>query len=159
MPLHKALDIGDRIPDFELQDQHGQWVKREDFEGKPLVIFFYPKDHTPGCTAEACSFRDFESEFQAAGAQVIGINDAEVSMHKSFADKYALTYPVLSDPGHIVRKSFGAPGLLFNTVANRITYVTDGSHKVAYIFKSLFRANDHVSESLEFVKKLVHDTY
>ena len=109
MPLHKILNIGDRIPDFELQDQHGQCVKRIDFEGKPLVIFFYPKDHTPGCTAEACSFRDYESEFQAAGAQVIGINDAEVSMHKSFADKYGLSYPVLSDPGHLVRKSFGAP--------------------------------------------------
>lgn len=159
MPLHKAVEIGDRISDFELFDQHGQWIRRVDFHGKPLVIFFYPKDHTPGCTAEACSFRDYESEFQAAGAQVIGINDAEVSMHKSFADKYDLKYPLLSDPGQLVRKSFGASGLLFNTVANRITYVTDDSHKVAYIFKSLFRANDHVYESLDFIKELVHDTH
>lgn len=159
MPLHKAVEIGDRIPDFELFDQHGQWIRRLDFHGKPLVIFFYPKDHTAGCTAEACSFRDYESEFQAAGAQVIGINDAEVSMHKSFADKYDLKYPLLSDPGQLVRKSFGASGLLFNMVANRITYVTDGSHKVAYIFKSLFRANNHVYESLDFIKELVHDTH
>lgn len=159
MPLHKAVEIGDRIPDFELFDQHGQCIRRVDFHGKPLVIFFYPKDHTLGCTAEACSFRDYESEFQAAGAQVIGINDAEVSMHKSFADKYDLKYPLLSDPGQLVRKSFGASGLLFNTVANRITYVTDDSHKVAYIFKSLFRANDHVYESLDFIKELVHDTH
>lgn len=159
MPLHKAVEIGDRIPDFELFDQHGQWIRRVDFYGKPLVIFFFPKDHTPGCTAEACSYRDYESEFQAAGAQVIGINDAEVSMHKSFADKYDLKYPLLSDPGQLVRKSFGASGLLFNTVANRITYVTDDSHKVAYIFKSLFRANDHVYESLDFIKELVHDTH
>ena len=159
MPLHKAVEIGDRIPDFELFDQHGQWIRRVDFRGKPLVIFFYPKDHTPGCTAEACSFRDYESEFQAAGAQVIGTNDAEVSMQKSFADKYDLKYPLLSDPGQLVRKSFGASGLLFNTVANRITYATDDSHKVAYIFKSLFRANDHVYESLDFIKELVHDTH
>ena len=159
MPLHKAVEIGDRIPDFELFDQHGQCIRRVDFHGKSRVIFFYPKDHTPGCTAEACSFRDYESEFQAAGAQVIGINDAEVSMHKSFADKYDLKYPLLSDPGQLVRKSFGASGLLFNTVANRITYVTDDSHKVAYIFKSLFRANDHVYESLDFIKELVHDTH
>jgi len=159
MPFQKALEIGDYIPDFELQDQYGQWVQRDDFEGQPLVMFFYPKDHTPGCTAEACSFRDYESEFHAAGAQVIGINDAEVSIHKNFADKYDLNYPVLSDPGHTLRKSFGAPGLLFNSVANRITYVTDSSHKVAYIFKSLFRANDHVSESLDFIKKMVHDTH
>ena len=142
-----------------MRDQHGKLIKRRDFQGKPLVIFFYPKDHTPGCTAEACSFRDYENEFQEAGAQIIGINDAEVSMHKSFADKYDLKYPVLSDPGQLVRKSFGASGLLFNTVSNRITYVTDDSHKVAYIFKSLFRANDHVYESLDFIKKLVHDTH
>ena len=159
MPLHKAVEIGDRIPDFELFDQHGQCIRRVDFHGKPLVIFFYPKDHTPGCTAEACSFSDYESEFQSAGVQVIGIIDAVVSMHKSFADKYDLKYPLLSDPGQLVRKSFGASGLLFNTVANRITYVTDDSHKVAYIFKSLFRANDHVYESLDFIKELVHDTH
>ena len=158
MPLHKILNIGDRIPDFELQDQHGQCVKRIDFEGKPLVIFFYPKDHTPGCTAEACSFRDYESEFQSVGAQVIGINSGSVEEHKGFSDKYSVTYPLLSDPGHEVRKSFGAPGLLFNTVANRITYVTDENHKVAYIFKSLMRANDHVSESLEFLKSLAHES-
>ena len=159
MSLHKTVAIGDRIPDFQLLDQHGKWIRRGDFQGKPLVIFFYPKDHTPGCTAEACSFRDYESEFQEAGAQVIGINDAEVSMHKSFAIRYDLKYPLLSDPGQLVRKSFGASGLLFNTVANRITYVTDGSHKVAYIFQSLFRANHHVYESLDFIKKMAHDTH
>jgi peroxiredoxin Q/BCP len=119
------------------------------------VIFFYPKDHTPGCTAQACDFRNYESDFQAVGAQVIGINDASVESHKGFADKYSLNYPILSDPGHKVRKSFGAPGLLFNTVANRITYVTDENHRVVYIFKSLMRAMDHVEESLSYLKSLV----
>ena len=111
-----VLKIGDFAPNFQCKDQNGNLISLSDFKGKKVVIFFYPKANTPGCTAEACSFRDYESEFQAAGAQVIGINDAEVSMHKSFADKYDLKYPLLSDPGQLVRKSFGASGLLFNSI-------------------------------------------
>ena len=149
---NKPINVGDALPAFTLFDQNNQPLSTTDLQGQPLVIFFYPKDHTPGCTAQACDFRNYESEFQAAGAQVIGINDASVASHRGFADKYNLTYPILSDPGHKVRKSFGAPGLLFNTVANRITYVTDENHRVVYIFKSLLRATDHVEESLSFLK-------
>ena len=151
----KPLSVGDVLPAFSLFDQNNEPVSTSDFLGQPLVLFFYPKDHTPGCTAQACDFRNYESEFQAVGAQVIGINDASVQSHKGFADKYGLNYPILSDPGHLVRKSFGASGLLFNTVANRITYVTDENHQVVYIFKSLLRATDHVEESLAFLKSLV----
>ena len=149
------IKVGDVLPAFALLDQNNQRVHSSDFIGRPLVTFFYPKDHTPGCTAQACDFRNYESDFQAVGAQVIGINDASVESHKGFADKYSLNYPILSDPGQKVRKSFGAPGLLFNTVANRITYVTDENHRVVYIFKSLMRATDHVEESLSYLKSLV----
>ena len=150
----KPLAIGEAIPAFSLQDQDGKEFNSKDYKGKPLVIFFYPKDHTPGCTAQACSFRDHESEFAAAGAQVIGVNSGSVKEHKGFAEKYNLNFPVLSDPGHKVRKSFGAPGLLFNMVADRITFVTDAEHKVAFIFKSMSKATDHIDESLNFLKKL-----
>ena len=152
---NNPIKVGDLLPAFALLDQNNQCVHSSDFKGRPLVIFFYPKDHTPGCTAQACDFRNYESDFQAVGAQVIGINDASVESHKAFADKYSLNYPILSDPGHKVRKSFGAPGLLFNTVANRITYVTDENHRVVYIFRSLMRATDHVEESLSYLKSLV----
>ena len=152
---HNPINVGDLLPAFTLLDQNNKLVSPSNFKGQPLVIFFYPKDHTPGCTAQACDFRNYESEFQAVGAQVIGINDASVLSHRGFSDKYNLTYPILSDPGHKVRKSFGAPGLLFNTVANRITYVTDENHRVVYIFKSLLRATDHVEESLSFLKSVV----
>jgi peroxiredoxin Q/BCP len=152
---HNPINVGDLLPAFTLLDQNNKPVSPSNFKDQPLVIFFYPKDHTPGCTAQACDFRNYESEFQAVGAQVIGINDASVLSHRGFSDKYNLTYPILSDPGHKVRKSFGAPGLLFNTVANRITYVTDENHRVVYIFKSLLRATDHVEESLAFLKSVV----
>ena len=152
---HNPINVGDLLPAFTLLDQNDKPVSPSNFKGQPLVIFFYPKDHTPGCTAQACDFRNYESEFQAVGAQVIGINDASVLSHRGFSDKYNLTYPILSDPGHKVRKSFGAPGLLFNTVANRITYVTDENHRVVYIFKSLLRATDYVEESLAFLKSVV----
>jgi len=154
MTRNKPLVIGEAIPQFELQDQHGQNFSSESFKGKPLVIFFYPKDHTPGCTAQACSFRDHESEFASVGAQVIGINNGSVKEHNGFSEKYKLNFPILSDPNHRVRKSFGAPGLLFNMVADRITFVTDADHKVAYIFKSMTKATDHIDESLNFLKNL-----
>ncbi len=152
---YNPIKVGDALPAFTLLDQNNQPLSPSNFQGQPLVLFFYPKDHTPGCTAQACDFRNYESEFQSVGAQVIGINDASVLSHKGFSEKYNLTYPILSDPGHKVRKSFGAPGLLFNTVANRITYVTDENHRVVYIFKSLLRATDHVEESLAFLKSVV----
>ena len=154
MPRKTPLSIGEAIPSFELFDQDGQTFSSEDYQGKPLVIFFYPKDHTPGCTAQACSFRDHESEFAAVGAQVIGVNSGSIKEHKSFVEKYNLNFPVLSDPGHMVRKSFGAPGLLFNMVADRITFVTNEKHEVAFIFKSMTKATDHIDESLNFLKNL-----
>jgi peroxiredoxin Q/BCP len=154
MAAKAQIAVGERIPSFELLDQNGSVFKSDDYLGKPLVIFFYPKDHTPGCTAEACRFRDFEYDFAEVGAVVVGVNSGSVTEHKGFADKYNLNFPVLSDPGHQVRKSFGSPGVLFNMVADRVTYVTDKDHKVAYIFKSMTKAADHVDESLNFLKEL-----
>jgi peroxiredoxin Q/BCP len=90
---NNPIKVGDLLPAFALLDQNNQRVHSSDFIGRPLVIFFYPKDHTPGCTAQACDFRNYESDFQAVGAQVIGINDASVESHKGFADKYSLNYP------------------------------------------------------------------
>lgn len=154
MPPKAQLKVGDPIPSFELIDQQGNTFKSIDHIGTPLVIFFYPKDHTPGCTAQACSFRDHESEFAAAGALVVGVNSGSVAQHSGFTEKYNLNFPVLSDPDQSVRKSFGSPSILFTEVADRVTYVTDQNHHVAYVFKSLLRATSHVSESLNFIQSL-----
>ena len=150
----KSLAIGDYIPQFELYDQKGGLFSTKDYKNKPLVIFFYPKDHTPGCRAQVCAFRNYEKEFSATGAQVIGINSGTVKEHNAFAKKYALNYPVLSDPNHEVRKSFGSPGLFFNRVADRVTFVTDAQHRIVFTFKSLSKATRHVNESLNFLQNL-----
>lgn len=155
--LLAQIEVGQRIPSFTLTDQNGQSWRSDDHLGQPLVIFFYPKDHSPGCTAEACKFRDYEAEFAEVGALVVGINSASVETHKSFVEEYDLNFPVLSDPGHKVRNAFGAPGMLFNSVADRITYVTNENHEVVYIFKSLMRATEHVDESLTYLKKLTQN--
>lgn len=149
-----SLSIGDPIPFFELYDHDANIFSTKQYMNKPLVIFFYPKDHTPGCTAQACTFRDHEAEFAAAGAQVVGINNGSVKEHQTFVRKFSLNFPVLSDPNHSVRKSFGAPGLFFNRVADRITFVTDAQHRVAFIFKSLTKATHHVDQSLNFLQNL-----
>jgi peroxiredoxin Q/BCP len=153
-PRRKTLSIGDFIPDFELYDQEGRLFSTKAHANQPLVIFFYPKDFTPGCTAQVCSFRDYEQEFAATGAKVLGINSGSVKEHQSFVNKHDLNFPLLSDPNHNVRNSFGAPGLFFNRVADRATFVTDAQHRIVFTFKSLTKATQHVNESLNFLQNL-----
>lgn len=146
------LKVGDKLPAFSLPDQNGHTFKLEDELGKgPLVIYFYPKDETPGCTKEACSFRDSFSAFSDLGAKVIGISSDDVASHKQFADKYHLPFTLLADTGGKVRKEFGVPKSLGMT--GRVTYVADETGKVVHIFNSQLQATKHVSEALEAIKK------
>jgi len=104
------LQVGDRMPYFELPDQQGKLVKSSDFAGKPLVIYFYPKDDTPGCTKEACSFRDAFKEYQDRGVTVIGISADSPQAHGKFASKYELPFILLADKEKGVLNAFGAWG-------------------------------------------------
>ena len=104
------LDVGDRPDDFELQDQHGAAVRWSSLRGRKVVVFFYPKADTPGCTKEACSFRDLGAELRAAGAEVIGVSADTVRKQASFADKHSLGYPLLADPEHAVLGPWGVFG-------------------------------------------------
>ena len=131
------LKIGDKIPSFTLLNQEGKEVKSAELVGKAnLVIYFYPKDYTPGCTKEACSFRDNFEEFTDLGAQVIGISADSPKSHTKFASKYNLPFTLLSDNKNEVRKAFGVKGSLFGLLPGRVTYIVDKSGVVQYIFDS-----------------------
>ena len=102
------LSVGNKAPDFTLMDETGREISLSDFKGKKVVIYFYPKDDTPGCTKEACSFRDVYDDILAAGAVVIGISKDDTSSHQKFKNKYNLPFYLLSDPDHKVIEKYGA---------------------------------------------------
>lgn len=149
-----TLQIGDRIPDFTLPSATGETINISNFIGKkPLVIYFYPKDDTPGCTAESCAFRDSYQVFQDMGAEVIGISGDSVESHQKFAQKYNLPFILLSDTQNSVRKQFGVPATLF-VLPGRVTYVTDKEGIVRHIFNSMMDFKAHVDEALNTLKTI-----
>jgi peroxiredoxin Q/BCP len=103
-----SIAAGDPAPDFTLQDDRGQDVRLSSLRGQPVVLYFYPKDDTPGCTKEACSFRDRKSELAARGAVVLGVSPDGVESHARFRDKFGLNFPLLADPDHRVAEAYGA---------------------------------------------------
>ncbi len=149
------LKVGDKIPSFQLPDQSGQTVKIEDLIGKKnLVIYFYPKDYTPGCTAEACSFRDQYEIFKEHDAEVIGISSDGASRHESFAKSYKLDFILLSDTNKKVEQLFGIPRTLFGLLAGRVTFIADKKGIIRHVFNSKTQATKHVDEALRIVKSL-----
>jgi peroxiredoxin Q/BCP len=151
----KAIQIGDMIPEFTLPDQDGKMFDIKNVLGsKKLVIYFYPKDDSPGCTKEACYFRDLFEVFKEADAVIIGISGQSIESHKKFAEKYRLSFTLLSDSGNKTRKLFGVPTNAFGILPGRVTYVADRSGKVAYMFNSQIQAERHVDEALKILKEL-----
>lgn len=147
-----AIKVGDRVPNFSLPSQIGATVNIGDLIGKKsLVIYFYPKDDTPGCTAESCAFRDSYEVFTDAGAEVIGISADSPQSHQQFAQKYNLPFTLLSDTDNRVRKLFGVPSTLF-VLPGRVTYIIDKEGIVRHIFDSMLDFKAHVTESLNTIK-------
>ena len=146
---NKPLSVGDMVPEFSLLDQNGDEFKIGDHLGRnAMVIYFYPKDDTPGCTKEACSFRDSFEEFTDRNVQVIGISADSVESHLDFAKKYNLPFTLLADTRNEVRKLFGVKSNLMGLIPGRVTYVIDKSGQVIYVFESQFKATKHISEAL-----------
>jgi thioredoxin-dependent peroxiredoxin len=144
----KKVGVGDRAPDFALPAQSGQTVRLGDFAGKKaVVLYFYPKDHTPGCTTEAKAFRDRYPTFAAAGAEVIGVSSDSLKSHERFAKKLDLPFVLVSDADGAVRKEYGVEKTL-GLIPGRVTYVIDRDGIVRHIFSSQLEAARHVDEAL-----------
>jgi peroxiredoxin Q/BCP len=149
------IEIGSSIPTFTLPDQNGNLFDINSVLGKKnLVIYFYPKDDSPGCTAQACSFRDQFELFAEADAVIIGISGQSVESHKEFAEKHRLSFILLSDEGDKIRKQFGVPSNLLGLLPGRVTYIADKTGKVIYTFDSQMEAIRHVDEALRILKEL-----
>jgi peroxiredoxin Q/BCP len=144
----KKVSVGDRAPDFTLPALSGQTVRLGDFAGKKaVVLYFYPKDHTPGCTIEAKAFRDRYGTFVAAGAEVIGVSSDSLKSHARFAKKLDLPFVLVSDADGAVRKEYGVERTL-GLIPGRVTYVIDRDGIVRHVFSSQLEAARHVDEAL-----------
>ena len=148
-----SLQIGDTIPDFSLFDQTGKPRTNIECKGKALVLFFYPKDDTPGCTTEACGFRDKYNLFEILGAVVWGVNNASEDSHRKFAEKNQLPFPLLCDEDNLLRKQFGVPKVL-GLLDGRVTYIIDSKGEIRHIFSDLLNGPAHVTEALRILDEI-----
>jgi peroxiredoxin Q/BCP len=149
-----GIQVGDKAPDFTLASQSGERVRLYDrLNERVVVLYFYPKDETRGCTAEACAFRDSHEVFATAGAEVIGVSSDSERKHAAFADHHKLPFTLLSDEGGRVRKSYGVPAVL-GVIPGRVTYVIDRAGTVRHVFNSMTNIGQHIGDALAVVQRL-----
>lgn len=151
-----VLQEGTLAPEFELNDSQGNTHKLSDYRGRTIVLYFYPRDNTPGCTKEACSFRDSYQDFRIEGAEVIGISPDSEKSHTNFIDKFELPFTLLSDPDHKVCEAFGAWGLKKNYGREyegvfRTTFVIGPDCMIKKVFKNV-KPSEHALEVLQAIK-------
>ena len=146
-----SIQVGDPAPDFTLPDQAERLIHFADLLDKgPVVLFFYPKDYSAGCTAEACAFRDSYESFEEAGATVIGISADSAASHQGFASRYRLPFILLSDSEGSVQQLYGVEKT-FGLIRARITFIVDNQGIVRHIFSSQLNIDKHITDALEIV--------
>jgi peroxiredoxin Q/BCP len=151
-----ALRVGEPAPDFALPSSTGEAVRLSDFRGKSeVVLFFYPRDNSPACTMEACTFRDSHEAFREAGAAVIGISSDSAESHRRFAERFRLPFMLLSDADGALRARYGVPRTL-GIFPGRVTYLIDRDGIVRHIFSSQLRPMRHVAAALEVLEGMRH---
>jgi thioredoxin-dependent peroxiredoxin len=152
------INAGTTAPDFTLQDETGTARSLSDFRGKPVILYFYPKDDTPGCTKEACAFRDDYSAYQEVGVDILGVSPDSPQSHKLFKEKYQLPFILLADEGHQVADLYGVwgpkkfMGKSYEGVL-RTTFLVDGQGKITKVYENVKPA-EHSAEILEDLKKV-----
>jgi peroxiredoxin Q/BCP len=148
------VNVGDKAPDFTLPSQMGDNVTLSEYFGKKnVVLYFYPKDETRGCTREACEFRDQYDVFTNLGAEVLGVSSDTLESHKSFATHYGLPFLLLSDEKSEVRKLYGVPSSM-GILPGRVTYIIDKKGVVRHIFNSQLQPEKHIEEALKILREL-----
>jgi thioredoxin-dependent peroxiredoxin len=152
-----TIEIGQIVPDFELPSNEGKNVKLSDFKSKNVVLYFYPKDMTPGCTTEACDFRDYYSEFSDLNTVILGVSPDPVEMHQKFIDKHGLPFLLLADEAHHVAELFDVWKLKKNfgkeyMGIERATFVINQAGQLVKEWRKV-RVADHVKEALDYIKE------
>jgi thioredoxin-dependent peroxiredoxin len=151
------VQVGDAAPDFTLRSQAGEEVNlKKVLEDSEVVLYFYPKDNTPGCTAEAKAFRDSHEAFKEMGAEVIGVSSDSVGSHSDFAQRCQLPFRILSDDGGRVRKLYGVPSSM-GMFPGRVTYIIDRRGAVRHIFSSQMNPGKHVEEAMKVLREVKNE--
>lgn len=152
------IEVGEKAPAFTLPSDDGGKVRLSDFKGQPVVVYFYPRDNTPGCTRQACAFRDQQAPLKKLGAQVLGISGDSIASHEKFRDQQRLNFPLLSDPDHAVAEKFGAwrEKNMYGKKSmgiQRSTFLIDAAGKVAKVWKAV-KVDGHDAQVLAALKEL-----
>ena len=156
-PASDGLKVGQKAPDFTVLNDAGQKVKLSDFKGKKVVLYFYPKDDTPGCTTEACAFRDGFEEIKKHGAVVLGVSVDSVESHQKFKNKFDLNFPLLADTDKKIVEAYGTwkeksmYGKKYMGI-ERTTFIIDSQGKISHIFPKV-KVNEHYDEVIEALDK------
>ncbi len=154
MVIFVSVKVGDKAPDFTLPSQMGDNVTLSEYFGKKnVVLYFYPKDESQGCTREACAFRDAYDVFTQLGAEVLGVSGQSVDSHKSFASHYGLPFVLLSDVDNKVRKLYGVPATM-GIIPGRVTFIIDMKGIVRHVFNSQYQPTRHVEEAKQVLERL-----
>lgn len=152
--MHRSIKVGDVAPEFELEAANGQRVRLSDYRGKKnVVLFFYPKDETAGCTVEACSFRDAYEDFVDVGAEVIGVSADSLASHNRFAGRHNLPFLLLSDPKGLVGARYDVRKAL-GIFPGRVTFLIDKDGIVRHVTDGRLQFRSHVNESLEVLRQM-----
>lgn len=145
------LSVGDKIPEFQLPDENGNLHRVSPENSKKRVIYFYPKNNTRVCTAQACSFRDWQTDFTELGYDVIGISADSVDSHKEFSAKHNLAFTLLSDAKGKVRKQFGV-NAMFGLISGRKTFVVNELGTIEFAYEAMMEGEEHILKTLEYIR-------
>jgi len=149
------INTGQTAPNFNLQDQNGNWHTLDNYKGQWVILFFYPKDQTPGCTTEACNFRDNIFEFQKLNTQILGVSLDDIESHQAFSEKYSLPYPILADVNKECATEYGVLGkFMMMTIAKRQSFLINPEGQIVKHYKKV-DPDTHSKEVIIDLKQLI----